>query len=83
MKNIYFADFSCMHGRMCVYGRYAPDYLFIIPVVLVPSFAVSVTKDFLRDCNVSPVPNSQPGGPVDHFSSDLYLSTCPGGPDRS
>ena len=83
MKNIYFADFSCTHGRMCVYGRYAPDYLFIIPVVLVPSFAVSVTKDFLRDCNVSPVPNSQPGGPVDHFSSDLYLSTCPGGPARS
>ena len=40
MKNIYFPDFSCRHGRMCVYGRYAPG-----PVVLVPSFAVSVTKD--------------------------------------
>ena len=24
MKNIYFPDFSCTHGRMCVYGRYAP-----------------------------------------------------------
>ena len=78
MKNIYFPDFSCRHGRMCVYERYAPD-----PVVLVPSFAVSVTKDFLRDWNVSPVPNPQPEGLVDHFSSDLYLSTCPGGPARS
>ena len=78
MKNIYFPDFSCRHGRMCVYERYAPD-----PVVLVPSFAVSVTKDFLRDWNVSPGPNPQPGGSVDHFSSDLYLSTCPGGPARS
>ena len=24
MKNTYFPDFSCTHGRMCVYGRYAP-----------------------------------------------------------
>ena len=24
MKNIYFPDFSCRRGRMCVYGRYAP-----------------------------------------------------------
>ena len=24
MKNIYFPDFSFTHGRMCVYGRYAP-----------------------------------------------------------
>ena len=78
MKIIYFPDFSCTHGCMWVYGRYAPD-----PVVLVPSFAVSIAKDFLRDWNVSPGPNPQPGGPVDHFSSDLYLSTCPGGPARS
>ena len=78
MKIIYFPDFSSTHGCMWVYGRYAPD-----PVVLVPSFAVSITKDFLRDWNVSPVPNPQPGGLVDHFSSDLYLSTCPGGPARS
>ena len=47
------------------------------PVVLVPSVAVSVTKDFLRDWIVSPVPNPQPGGSVDHFSSDLYPSTWP------
>ena len=47
------------------------------PVVLVPSVAVSVTKDFLRDWIVSPVPNPEPGGSVDHFSSDLYHSTCP------
>ena len=47
------------------------------PVVLVPSVAVSVTKDFLRDWIVSPVPNPQPGGSVDYFSSDLYPSTCP------
>ena len=39
--------------------------------------AVSVTKDFLRDWIVSPVPNPQPGGLVDYFSSDLYPSTCP------
>ena len=24
-KNIFFQDFSCTQGRMCVYGRYAPD----------------------------------------------------------
>ena len=24
MKNIYFSDFSCTHGRMCIYGRYVP-----------------------------------------------------------
>ena len=29
MKNKYFPDFSCTHGRMCVYGRYAPDYYII------------------------------------------------------
>ena len=25
MKNIYFTDFTGTHGRMCVYGRYAPE----------------------------------------------------------
>ena len=24
MKNIYFPDFSCMHGCMCVYGCSSP-----------------------------------------------------------
>lgn len=46
-------------------------------VVMVPSVTPFVIKDFLRDWIVSPVPKSQPGGTVDHFSSDLYSSTCP------
>lgn len=44
------------------------------PVMFV---AVSVTKTFWRNWVVGPVPNLQPGGPVDHFSSDLYPLTCP------
>ena len=27
MKNVYFPDFSCTHGRMCVYGRYIPEII--------------------------------------------------------
>ena len=30
LKKLFFPDFSCMHGRMCVYGRYAPAMLVII-----------------------------------------------------
>ena len=29
-KSLFFSDFSCTHGRMCVYGRYAPAMLVII-----------------------------------------------------
>ena len=29
-KKVFFPDFSCTHGRMCVYGRYAPAVLVII-----------------------------------------------------
>ena len=29
-KKILFPDFSCTHGRMSVYGRYAPAMLVII-----------------------------------------------------
>ena len=29
-KKSFFSDFSCTHGRMCVYGRYAPAMLVII-----------------------------------------------------
>ena len=32
MKNIYFADFSCTHGRMCVYGRYAPEFIILLTI---------------------------------------------------
>ena len=42
----------------------------------ISSLAVSVTGVFLRNRIVSPVCNPQPGGPVDHASSGLYLSTC-------
>ena len=29
-KKFLFPDFSCTHGRMCAYGRYAPTVLLII-----------------------------------------------------
>ena len=29
-KKVFFPDFGSMHGRMCVYGRYAPAMLVII-----------------------------------------------------
>ena len=29
-KVFFFPGFSCTHGRMCVYGRYAPAMLVII-----------------------------------------------------
>ena len=29
-KKVFFPDFSCTHGRMCGYGRYAPAMLVII-----------------------------------------------------
>ena len=29
-KKVFFSDFSCTHGRMCVYGHYAPAVLVII-----------------------------------------------------
>lgn len=46
------------------------------PAVLVPYVAVSVPKDFLREWIVTPVPDHNLG-PVDHFLSYLYPSTCP------
>ena len=30
LKNFFFPDFSCTHGRMCVYRLYAPAVLVII-----------------------------------------------------
>ena len=30
LKKVFFPDFSCKHGRMCVYGRYDPAMLVII-----------------------------------------------------
>ena len=45
-------------------------------VASISSLAVSVTGVFLRNSIVSPVCNPQPGGPVDHASSGLYLWTC-------
>ena len=29
-KNICFPDFTCTHGRMCAYGRYAPEFVDLI-----------------------------------------------------
>ena len=46
------------------------------PAVLVRYVAVSVPKDFLREWIVTPVPDHNLG-PVDHFLSYLYPSTCP------
>ena len=47
MKNIYFPDFSCTHGHMCVYGRYAPEHakyvdsLFVLYSRNYPGFIVT------------------------------------------
>ena len=30
LKKVFLPDFSCTHGRMCVYGRYAPAIVVII-----------------------------------------------------
>ena len=30
LKKVFFPDFSCRYGRMCVYGRYDPAMLVII-----------------------------------------------------
>ena len=30
LQKVFFPDFSCTHGRMCAYGRYAPAMLVII-----------------------------------------------------
>ena len=29
-KKCFFPNFNCTHGRMCVYGRYAPDINYYI-----------------------------------------------------
>ena len=34
IKNISFPDFTCTYGRMLVYGRYAPEFVIIIDLIL-------------------------------------------------
>ena len=45
MKNIYFPDFSCTHGCMCVYGRYAPALMIWLWYLTVNASYVSSTVE--------------------------------------
>ena len=73
---------SCHWLPAAFHHCHSSEYLLItveahfIQFFFVPSVAVFVTKDLLRNWIVSPVLKHQPGQPVDHFSSELYASTC-------
>ena len=43
-KKVFFPDFSCTHGRMCVYGRYVPAMLVIIKLSTICSKKVHTTS---------------------------------------